>query len=234
MYVTFIHSENLSNDITTFWFKPDKLVDYQAGQFIELTLPHKEVDTRGQKRWFTLSSSPTEKLLSITTKRTDIRPSSFKRELFGIKPGAQVSISEPMGDYVLPIDITIPLLFVVGGIGATPVRSIVQSLIDTGQNRQIDIIYSGKTTEELVYLQVFKQYGVKPKIIISGSDANKDSHAGHIKVSDVMGKSKEQPDGLIYISGPEPMVEVIEAGVIDAGVSPSRLVLDFFPGYPAI
>ena len=66
---------------------------YTAGRFIELTL-----EGHG-KHWFTLSSSPLEHDLCITTSANG---SAFKKALFGLQTGAAVEISQPMGDFVLP------------------------------------------------------------------------------------------------------------------------------------
>jgi ferredoxin-NADP reductase len=84
MKITLDYTENIAKNIQTFWFKPDKPVRYVAGQFIELTLPHDNPDKRGIKRWFTLSSSPTEPLISITTKHAENIVSSFKQNLFNL------------------------------------------------------------------------------------------------------------------------------------------------------
>ena len=58
MQVTFEHSRAEAETIRTFYFRPVTPVQYTAGQFIELTLPHERPDKRGMKRWFTLSSAP--------------------------------------------------------------------------------------------------------------------------------------------------------------------------------
>ncbi len=63
MRVTLDHTEDVALNIKTFWWKPERPVRYTAGQFIELMLPHENSDKRGSKRWFTLSSSPSEDLL---------------------------------------------------------------------------------------------------------------------------------------------------------------------------
>ena len=137
------HIEQITADVYTFWFTPNKPLDYTAGQFTELTLPHEAADSRGIKRWFTLSSSPTEQLLGITTKLAE-QPSSFMKSLFSLQPGDVVNFSAAMGDFVLPINKTIPLLFVVGGIGVTPLRSMMQWLKDSNQKSQIGGGFSGK------------------------------------------------------------------------------------------
>src|SRR5438128_2636442 len=139
MKVVFDHTqETIASSIKSFWFKPTRPVHYTAGQYIELKLPHDKPDNRGERRWFTLSSYPTEPLLSITTKFTD-PGSSFKRALLDMKQGQIINMSDPMGDFVLPKDDTIPLIFVAGGIGVTPVRSMIKWLSDKAEKRDIKL-----------------------------------------------------------------------------------------------
>src|SRR4051812_34213512 len=128
MKAIFDHSQPEAANITTFFFRPEKPVQYTAGQFTELYLPHNNPDKRGIKRWFTISSSPSEELLSITTKFTPEKGSSFKETLRKLVPGTEVHLEEPMGDFVLPKLIQTPLIFVAGGIGITPFHSILEWL----------------------------------------------------------------------------------------------------------
>ena len=98
MKARFHHSDKVNETVTTFWFEPEQRMHYTAGQFTELTLPHDQPDERGIKRWFTLSSSPTQELVSITTRYAgDDKSSSFKKTLFALEPGAEVSMAEAMG-----------------------------------------------------------------------------------------------------------------------------------------
>src|SRR5882724_4223783 len=101
MKVTFDHSQDEAANIRTFFFRPEKPMHYTAGQYTQLHLPHVRPDDRGQKRWFTLSSSPTEELLTITTKFAGDKSSSFKKALSKLQPGTELTMAEAMGDFVL-------------------------------------------------------------------------------------------------------------------------------------
>lgn len=98
MKVTLEFVEELSQEIKTFWFKKPSSFSYIAGQFVELYLPHK-ADERGPKRWFTLSSDPSNELISITTKTVN-KPSSFKSALSKLQAGDEIEMSDTMGDFV--------------------------------------------------------------------------------------------------------------------------------------
>ncbi len=233
MFVNLHHTEDVAKNIKTFWFVPNKPVDYVAGQYIEMYLPHDNPDKRGQKHWFTLSSSPTEKLISITTKHAAERVSTFKQTLFSLKPGAEIKISEPLGDFVLPKDVSIPLVFVAVGMGITPMRSIVKWLADTGEKRQIQLIYAVRALDEAAFLNLFEAYGLDPRIILSDPPSSWTGLTGRLSGKRILEVVGHTPDQLIFVSGPEPVTERLETELLAAGVAKDKLVLDSFPGYPA-
>lgn len=230
MKVSFVHREEIANNISTFWFKPQRKITYQAGQFIEMYLPHKNPDARGIKRWFTLSSSPTENLIAITTKLSKSQMSTYKQKLFALQTGDSIDISEPMGDFVLPKNIKIPIIFVVGGIGITPFRSIIKYLTDKKEQRNLKLIYSAKKSKDFAFLELVTNYGIKPKLIISTKEPDFEGVIGQINPNTILDIDSND-ESLIYVSGPEPMVEDLESKLIKSGIDSSRLVLDFFPNY---
>lgn len=224
MKATLDHIEDVANGIKTFWFKSSARLDYIAGQYIELYLPHSNLDNRGEKRWFTLSSSPSEELISITTKIPTARISTFKQALLDLKHGDIVTVSEAMGDFVLPIDKTVPLVFAVGGIGVTPVRSMIKWLIDARENRNLQIIYSVSESAELAFLDIFEHYGISPHVILSSTNEKLDG----AKVLEI---AETNEASLLYVSGPELFVERLGKDLIDVGIRQQNLVLDFYHGY---
>lgn len=227
-------SEEIALNIRSFWFAPEKPIDYVAGQYIEMSLPHDNPDERGQKHWFTLSSSPTDDLISITTRYAPERSSTFKQVLFGLRTGAEITISEAMGDFVLPKDSTLPLLFVVGGIGVTPIHSIVKWLADKNEHRNVHIIFAAKQLSDVVFRDLFEAYGAKLDIILSEQTKEWSGRTGQLTGELILEMAGKDPDQLIYVSGPERMTEALEAQLLNLGVTKDKLVLDFFPGYPII
>lgn len=219
MKVIFDHSEQVAENIRSFWFSKPASLHHVAEQFIELYLPHAEHDERGERHWFTLSSSPTENKLGIATKFSN-PSSSFKQILGLLEPGKEVYMAEPMGDFVLPKDPSIPLVFVAGGIGCTPFRSIIKYLIDSGEERNIKLIYLAASNAEVAFEDVFSILDDKfIKIIDPKTDAR------HIY------KYIDNTSGYTYISGPEPMVEQLRDGLEDLGVDRQAIYTDFFLNY---
>jgi len=207
---------------------------YTAGQFTELTIPHKHPDDRGQKRWFTLSSSPTDKLLSITTKFAGDKGSSFKKALHELQPGTELNMADPMGDFVLPKLIQTPLVFVAGGIGITPFHSMLQWLTATHETRPIKLLYSVRNEDEIVFQSTFAAAKVHPTIVVGEPSPAWGGERGHITAELILGLEQPTEDTLVYVSGPEPMVEQLEKDLHKAGLKKSQFVGDFFPNYTGV
>lgn len=222
MKVVFDHKKAAAENIYTFHFWPEQPLRYVAGQFIELYLPHQKADDRGIKRWFTLSSSPSEELLSITTKFSPLKSSSFKSTLQNLSPGVKLKMQPPMGDFVLPKDPSIPLLFVAGGIGCTPYRSMIKYLQDTGESRDITLLYAANSDKEIAFKDVFVKLGDNFRPLVGE----------HLTAQKILNQAIDSH--YIYLSGPEPMVEDLDKEIKKAGFDPNHIRTDFFPNYQSI
>lgn len=223
MYATLNHIENITPTVKTFWFVPDKKVRYVAGQFTELYLPH-QADMRGIRRWFTISSSPTERLIGITTRFSATRSSTYKQQLLLMQPGERVHLADPMGDFVLPKDPAIPIVFVAAGMGITPVRSMVKWLLDTRSQRTVKLLYATKSPTELAFSALFRTY---PLGLTSLTSAKNE----HITTEQILTLLSDLANPYIYISGPEELVESLYKNLKQVGIDPDRLIADYFPGY---
>ncbi len=229
MIATFDHIEELATNIKTFWFKPPHKVHYLAGQYTQLTLPHDNPDERGDKHWFTLSSSPSENMLSISTKFSN-PGSSFKQTLRALKSGSKVHLADPMGDFVLPKDASIPLIFVGGGMGVTPMRSMIKWLTDTKGKYYITLLYVAANPQELIFLPLFKSYCQQVITLTRQEDGDKAT----LTAAKIMELTKPAKEARIYLSGPEPMIEAQVDQFAKTSINKDQLVTDYFPGYEPV
>lgn len=221
MNVTFVKSVMEAENIVTFHWQPEQPVSYTAGQYIQLTLPHDNADDRGIKRWFTLSSSPTEPDLTITTKDYGDKASSFKKTLFALEPGAAVEMAEPEGDFILPDNPSLDLVFIAGGIGVTPYHSMIKYLSDKGEKRSIKLLYAAQADNQIAFNELFSSYGVD---LVPYIDKR-------LTTDEIMAQIGSAEGKMIYLSGPEPMVEALTDSLKAAGLTDDNLKSDYFPGY---
>ncbi len=217
MKISFVKSEQTADKTKTFYFSKPDSYRYNAGQFIELVIDHKNTDDRGSNRWFTLSSSPTEEMLAITTKILN-KKSTFKQALDKLKPGDYVTMSEPMGDFVLPKNINKQLLFIAGGIGVTPYRSMCKFIQDSRQRRKIRILYAENDQDKFSFLDLLN------------NTSRLETTTNKISAKQVKSTAMSMDNPLIYFAGPEPMVESLN-NELSKTFTQSQLISDFFPNY---
>lgn len=231
MQATLTHKTPLTETITSFTFKPEQAFDYTAGQFIELTLPALNGDNR---RWFTVSNSPHEGVVTITTRVGLAAHTDFKRTLADLQPGDPVTISEPLGDFVLPKLLQTPLIFVAGGIGITPFHSMLTWLTHAGEERPIKMLYSVRTEDDIIFQDTFEAANQHVTIVVNQPSAAWGGERGELTAEMILGLKKPATDTLLYLSGPEPFVQRLQKELLKAGVSNQQIVVDEFQGYSGI
>jgi ferredoxin-NADP reductase len=137
-------------NVTRFVFQPETPLSWQPGQYIHYDLPHPDTDSRGTERWFTISSAPFEKEVWITTRIFDADGSSFKRHLLRMEPGQAIEADLPEGDFIVE-DPSKSYVFVAGGIGITPFRSILKQLHHDGKSIKVELLYANRDAESIAF-----------------------------------------------------------------------------------
>lgn len=221
MRATYIRCDYHAADTASFYFLPEKRLRYEAGQFVEVAIEH-EADSRGSRRWFTLSSSPTESELAITT-RIRKPGSSFKEALRTLRIGDSISISEAMGDFVLPKDESLPLVFIAAGIGITPFRSMIKHLIDNGKSRNIQMLALHNTADTMPFQQLIETY-LKEALAVRHARTN---------AQEILSLYPPTDRTMYYVAGPEQFTEKIVRDLRQSGVASHQLVADYFHNYRA-
>jgi len=211
----------LSPDISDFVFESENKFSFDAGQYMDWTLPDQKSDSRGNRRYFTVASSPTENEVHIGV-RFSPNGSSFKNHLSSLNIGDEIVAGGLNGNFNLPKDKNKKLAFIAGGIGVTPFRSMIKYMLDKNEKRDAALFYSVKAEQDLVYKDVFdeaqKYLGLKTVYQVG------------VITEDMI--KKEVPDykeRQFYISGPHVMVTAFEDILKKLGVK--NIKTDFFPGY---
>lgn len=215
-----------------FVFTPEKPLKFRPGQYLEWTLGHKHNDGRGNRRYFTIASSPTEKDLHLGVRFYE--PSStFKKALLAMAPGSTILAGQLAGDFTLPHDQHKKLVFIAGGIGITPFRSMVKYLSDQKEKRDAVLLYSSRTRREIAYAEIFDEaartIGLKTIYVVNDESSNEQT-----RFIDAALIQKEIPDykeRMFYVSGPRSMVTAFEKILADMDIPLTHIKTDFFPGF---
>jgi ferredoxin-NADP reductase len=242
MRATFVKLEweNQAQTIGSFYFKPAGRYRYDAGQYAVLSVPHESVDNRGDSRTMTLSSSPNDRLLKMTMRVFLDDSSSFKEALLGLMEGDSVTIFEAMGDLVLPMDSSIPLVFVAGGVAIASYVGMMQWLLETRDQRDISLHYAVAGPDDVVMQKPFDDYATAHNLTRSLYTPNVNTprafedFRGEVVHDRLTGDAilrQAKPDSLFYLSGTESMVENLRTQLIEKGISNQNIVFDYFDGY---
>lgn len=225
--------KEIAKSIWEFVFEPVKPIQFVAGQYLEWSIPHAGTDARGNRRYFTIASSPSEKTIKLAVKIPE-KPSSFKNALLNLNQGSEIYATNLEGEFVLDTKNKTPLVFVAGGIGITPYRSSVKYMIDKNISRPITLFYIAKNPSEFVYKELFKsaeRLGVKTVYLVSEPTKEWEGETGHLTLEMIRKYVPEYESSVFYISGPQPMVMAYEELLQKIGNGKIKYKADFFPGY---
>lgn len=238
LFPKLLRKTKLTTGIAEFIFTPNRKLAYLPGQYMEWTLPHPHSDSRGDRRYLTLASSPTEPEIRVGV-RFYRNGSTYKKAMLQMSDDTPIVAAQLAGNFTLPKDQTLKLAFIAGGIGVTPYRSMLKYLLDKDEPRDITMLYSAKKADEIVYRDILDaaRQRLDARITYCLTGGNKPGQdTGNYRYGYIDAKviEREIPDyreRLFYISGSHDMVNGVRDALRELGVRRSRIKTDFFPGY---
>jgi ferredoxin-NADP reductase len=211
--------------------------DYRAGQFVDITLlDPPETDAEGDTRGFSISSAPSEGVITITTR---LRDTAFKRVLQTMALGTTVKIEGPFGDLRLH-HAQRPAVVLTGGIGITPFRSILaQTIGDGGLPYPVVVFYANRRPEDAAYLDELSDLArldanltfVPTMSDLSGSERAWDGERGRIDGQMLARHLDEPAEAIYYLTGPPGMVQGLRSMLVVSGVDEDDIRTEEFTGY---
>src|SRR5690606_21011577 len=121
--VTLLKKEEIAHQTMAFSFDRPEGFEFRAGQSGDFTLIEPpETDEEGNTRTFSFAQAPYENGLVVATR---MRDTAFKRVIRNLSEGSTLKLDAPYGSFVLHKTLTTPAVFLTGGIGITPVRSMI-------------------------------------------------------------------------------------------------------------
>jgi ferredoxin-NADP reductase len=225
MKLKLVDHKKLFEDVDSFIFQPDESINWAPGQYMHYVFEHPQADDRGVERWFTISSPPYEQKVAITTRFTPDKGSSFKKALRAMTIGGIIQADGPKGKFVID-DPAKKAVLVAGGIGVTPYHSQLLQMDHDGQSINADLLYANRD-DNFVFGDELAALEQKH----SNFHIHKFVGDRHIEEADLKPYA-DDPNNIIYLSGPEPMVEAFEETLKEKlHVPDDRVKTDFFPGY---
>jgi ferredoxin-NADP reductase len=209
----------------------------KAGQALDMTLlKPSETDTEGNTRAFSVASGPHEETLMVATR---MRDTAFKRVLKTMPLGSAVKIEGPFGDLTLHNNAKRTAVFLAGGIGITPFRSMVFRAAKEKLPHRIFLFYSNHRPEDAPFLdelQALEKENPNYKLIASMTEMAKSHQSWNGEVGridkEMLGRYlKDAVSPIYYIAGPPEMVKGLHTMVHEAGVDDDDVRAEEFAGY---
>lgn len=201
---------------------------FKAGQYAFFTIPEVTYkDEKGNSRAFSFAGSPLKKgEISIAARLSN---SKFVKHLNSLPLKSEIYISEPKGHLNEFIEKELPFVFIAGGTGITPVRSLIEDAVLSGKNKKLTLFYSNKTESQSAFLDdffywesIYKDFRFIP--VIEDENNNNWKHEfGNINIRLLKKFIGELKENNYIILGPPHMVSKIENELLESGVNPGNL-----------
>lgn len=227
----------IAKDTMLFTLEKPAGFTFKAGQWGDFTLKNpSETDDEGNVRGFSIASPPSSDQIMITTR---LRNTAFKRVIQKMPIGTEVTFDAPHGSFTLHHNQEIPAVFIAGGIGITPIRSILLQAIADKLSHKIYLFYfdhNSKTMAFLEELQTLEKQNSNFRFIpvmTSAEESNTlwSGETGHINCKLLSENITDLTVPIYYISGPAAMVTAIHKKLNECGIDDDIIRTEEFSGY---
>ncbi|MBI2621922.1 MAG: FAD-dependent oxidoreductase [Candidatus Levybacteria bacterium] len=209
--------------------------NFKPGQYIKIYLPISNPDERGTSRYFTISSSPTDKdFLTITTR---IIRSSFKLTLNSLRPGQKISAFGPLGYFDFDPKSKKQKVFLAGGIGITPFHSILRYIDHKKLDLPIVLFVSFPFKEEAIFFDELKKIeSEKPNIktvytLTKEENYYPEFEKGRMGSNMIKKYVQNYKNSEFFVVGPEAFESSMLGILNKMGILKNQIFNENFPGY---
>jgi ferredoxin-NADP reductase len=229
--------KEVADGTMSFYFHKPAGFHFKPGQYLDFTMTDPpETDAEGNIRSFSIASAPGEKLLMFTTR---MRDTAFKRVLQQMPLGAHLKMKGPLGSFTLHNSTLRPAVFLAGGIGITPFRSMLVNAVRRRSARHIFLFYLNRRPEDAAFLRELQQIGANHKnykIVCAMSEMKKSKRkwrgeTGFVNKAMLARFVPDLAAPIYYIAGPPAMVAAMKKTLQRAKVNEDHIRAEDFVGY---
>jgi ferredoxin-NADP reductase len=201
--------------------------DFKPGQSVSVALIDPPGEPNSARRTFSLASAPFEAELAVATRMREA--SAFKRALKALPLGAPVRISGPLGAMTLHEDAGRPAVFIAGGIGITPFRSMLLQAEHQRLEHRLFLAYSNRRREQAAFLDELEALQRRnPRFRLLAVMTDSDGMLNEEKLGRFAGDARRP---VYYLAGPPAMVEAMKTLLAGTGVGADDVRSEEFYGY---
>lgn len=226
--VRLLQKKQIAEGTMEFTIEKPKGFEYRAGQYGDMVLPASTGLTGdNNKHGFSFASAPFEDTLRMATRMRS--GSAFKQAAAKVPDGALIQLLALWGDFTLHKNEKMPAVFIIGGIGITPVRSIIAQATHEKKPHRITLIYANRTRAQAAYLDELEQLAAENpnfKLVPVFTDAQ-----GYVNAETLRQNVPDIAAPRWYMSGPEGMVHAMRQLLLDVGADEDNIKTEEFEGY---
>jgi ferredoxin-NADP reductase len=217
-----------------FVFEKPEGFSFEAGQYVVMTLPNLRFsDDRRGARSLSIASAPCDPDLVFAMRITE---SGFKRTLDALEAGDEVNVVGPVGHFVLPEEDARPVVFLIGGIGITPARSILRQASRDGRTQPFYLFCSNRRLEDAPFFKEMLRYpslryACIPTFTNPGASGSPwEGETGYIRQELLEKYVPDLREALYYIVGGIGFLKAMENMLAGIGIAPGDIRKDPFTG----
>jgi ferredoxin-NADP reductase len=217
----------------SFRFLAEEKINFIPGQFLQVIFDPDNLSNKELNKYLSFSCAPQRDYIEVTKRLSESR---FSQALRNLKTGDEISLNAPLGTCVFKEEDR-KITFLIGGIGITPVISIVEYIVEKKLATDICLIYSNRTEEEIAFkeeLDYWQSLNKNLKISYLVTDCqpkDKSCIFGRINKDFIGAKICDLAERILFIFGPPKMVEAMQALSLEAGAKQENLRIENFVGY---
>lgn len=229
--------KEVADGTMSFFLEKPAGFDFKAGQAMEVKLVNPpETDGEGNSRAFSIASAPYEPDIMFATR---MRNTAMKRSLKKLPLGTELEVDGPWGDLKLQSRAERPAVFIAGGIGITPFRSMAMDAAYTKLPHKIWLFYSNRRPEDTPFLDDLaraERENPNFKMVVTMTDMDKSSRPWQGKRGIITKELLSESLGdlskpIFYLAGPGGMLTAMHKLLLDAGVNEDDIRAEEFAGY---
>lgn len=219
--------------VESFRFILNEKIDFLPGQFLKVIFDEDNKNNQGLNKYLSFSSSPYREYIEVTKRLSE---SEFSRKLNQLKIEDEFLFSGPWGNCIFREEYK-KIGFLIGGIGITPVISILEYILDKKLTTDFILLYSNKSQDEIAFKEEMDKATLvhsNIKVIYTLTDyPPQDSSCifGRINKELILDKVSDIPERLFFIFGPPKMVEAMKNLCWESGCKRENLKAESFIGY---
>jgi ferredoxin-NADP reductase len=232
--IKLIRKETIAEGTMAFHFNKPEGFSFRAGQFADFTLINPpETDSEGDTRGFSLASAPFEPDIVVATR---MRDTAFKRVLKNLPIGSELKLDAPYGNFTLHKAEATPAVFLIGGIGVTPVRSMIAQATHDKTTHRIILLHASRAPADLPFKSDFEQLARENSdfayvMTIQTAPDGWQGERGFIDAEMVKRYVPDLHKPIYYLCGPEDMVGAMWELLEGFDINEDNIRTEQFTGY---